>query len=224
MHFAMFFPEKAGVVYHKIKEVKTFVFLGFRVGEDSTGFEQEEDDTSRVDISSFSVSAGASNQLRRSVANCSLAQNIFLAFSIGLVEIANFEVKVFANEKVIELEVQVGDSDGVDVFQTINKLMEIGTSKLFIKQDSLGHDQIKEIAIRGQFHDGVGNIFGSIIENCFSISFVMNDRQHVLVVQVSKLNFVLEARVDAFSVVGKDFDGKGLGNRGTQRANRCWTR
>lgn len=155
LDFAVLVPELVVLGIEKSSEVDSTNSVIFSMGKHASGQEGEEDDTSRVDIGSLGVLASSLDDLRGSVEFGSSAQDLGVIGEMGKIEIGNLEGEIATNQQVFELEIHVGNTGTVKVLNTIDQLSEIGSHQFIIDILAVVHDEIKEIAVGGEFHDGI---------------------------------------------------------------------
>jgi len=161
LDFAVLVPELVVLSVEKSSEVDSTNSVVFGMGKHASGEEGEEDDTSRVHIGSLGVLASSLDDLRGSVELGSSAQDLGVIGEMRKIKIGNLEGEIASNQQVFKLEIHVGNTGTVEVFDTVDQLSEIGSHQFVIDIFAVVHDEIKEITVGGEFHDGVGDLLGA---------------------------------------------------------------
>ncbi len=123
----------------------------FSEGELS-GDEGKEDDTSRKDISSAHLAARSVFNFRSSVIDGTTRGDNIILKGLSLIKIDDFELEIASKHDIVELEVEVSNALGMDIFHTFDKLMEIGSGDDVSGQISLGN-KVKEVAVLSEFSE-----------------------------------------------------------------------
>jgi len=155
LDFAVLVPELLVLGVKKSSEVDSTNSVVFGMGKHAFGQEGEEDDTGRVHVSSLGVLASSLDDLRGSVEFGSSAQDLGVIGEMGKIEIGNLEGEIATNQQVFKLEIHVGNTGIVKVLSTIDQLSEIGSHQFIIDILAVVHDEIKEVTVGGEFHDGI---------------------------------------------------------------------
>lgn len=155
MDFAVLVPKLVVLSVEKTSEIDSTNSVVFGMGKHASGEEGEEDDTSRVDIGSLGVLASSLDDFRGSVEFGASAQDLGVSFEMREIEVGNLEGEIATNQQVFKLEIHVGNTRIVKVFDTVDQLSEIGSHQFVIDILAMVHDEIKEITVGGEFHDGV---------------------------------------------------------------------
>jgi len=101
----------------------------------------------------------------------------------------------------------VRDTALVKVFEAFNQLSEVGSDQFVIDIGVVVHDEIEEISIGSEFHDGVRHLLGGSLRESFSFVFDVMSSDNVGVVDKRKAGLVLEIGVGLVSSKTKDFHG-----------------
>jgi len=155
LDFAVLVPELVVLGVEKSSKIDSTNSVVFGMGKHASGEEGEEDDTSRIDVGSLGVLASSLDDFRGSVEFGSSAEDLGVSGEVRKIEIGDLEGEIATNQQVFKLEIHVGNARTVKVFDTVDQLSEIGSHQFIIDVLAMVHDEIKEITVGGEFHDGV---------------------------------------------------------------------
>lgn len=207
LDFAVLVPELVVLSIEEASEIDSTDSVVFGMGKHASGQEGEEDDTSRVDISSLGVLASSLDDLRGSVELGSSTQDLGVIGKVRKVEIGNLKGVIGTDQQVFKLEIHVGNTGGVEVFQTFDQLSEIGSHQFIVDILAVVHDEIKEVTVGGEFHDGVGNFLAGSLGDGLSFVFNMMSSDNIGVVDKRETGLVLEISVGLVGGIGEDLHG-----------------
>lgn len=100
----------------------------------------------------------------------------------------------------------MGDIVFVEVFNSVDELMEESSGKLFISLDESFVDDIEESSILGKLIDNIGNSLGFFSFDSFSDISCKKGFDDVFMVQFGKLLLDLVAMVDLFTLKRENFN------------------
>lgn len=220
LDLAVLAPELVVLSVEEASEIDSTDSVVLSMGKHASGQEGEEDDTSRVDVSSLGVLASSLDDLRGSVELGSSAQDLGVIGKVRKIEIGNLEGVVGTDQQVFKLEIHVGNASGVEVFQTFDQLSEIGSHQFIVDVLAVVHDEIKEVTIGGEFHDGVGNLLAGSLGDGLSFVFNMMSSDNIGVVDKRETGFVLEISVGLVVSIREHLHGVVLlGGLGVNQVN-----
>lgn len=138
----------------EIEIIDSIVNIVFNVRKGTSGLEYEEKDSKGVDISGGGVLAGTISDFGSSVVFGTLADDsLVLLGSEGKVKIGNFCLVIVANKDVVGLDVKMVDIVVVEVLNSVQELVEIGSDEFFILEKvSVVEDSIGKGSVLSEFH------------------------------------------------------------------------
>lgn len=205
LDFAVLVPEFSVLSVEEASEVNTGNTGIFSVGEHTSGHESEEDDTSRVDVSSLGVLAFALDDLRGSVELGASAQDLVVTFDVGKIEVSNLEVELFTHQQVFELKIHVGNAILMKMFETFDQLLEVSSDQLIIDVGAVVHNKIKEVPIGSVLHDSVRDLLGASLRDGFSFRLNVVSLDDVSMAEEGETSFVLEVGMGLVTGKTEDF-------------------
>jgi len=156
LEFTMLFPKLRIIEMKQLIQVDFFIMRIFCVRPYPSAEKDEKHNASWVNISSGPIFALLISELGWSMKPCSFCYDRRVSDWAREVKVCNFETVIFSNQQVFKLDVKVRNALTVKKFKAINKLMEIGPTKLFSQIVLVIQDEIKKVAMRSKFRCDIG--------------------------------------------------------------------
>jgi len=151
----MSLPKFSLILLHQTVQIQCTNKLIFQIGKIAQQ-KIKKNNTTAVNVSLYGVFALSNLEFGCSIVFGSSWPDENISLFIRTIEICYFKLKVPPQKQILRLDIDMSDLISVEIINSIDELVEIGSNKLFGFTENILERKTVEVSIGGHFHEETG--------------------------------------------------------------------